>query len=198
MFDLISEILIKPEGMFNYRNFLDYIQSDKVNFIGINEITKQMTDIFQCSSIFDERDSKIISEQKAIEFLQNKLITQQRNRRKATTVRIDGEESNSSSGMVIAALSFLHEQVAYRVRLCHELQAKSDLETMALKQKLLSESPQLMERVSLSTFSRLGAWLILNNSKFTCGNTHAKATAFLHCFVQTFQNLTALNLEPLG
>jgi D-ribose pyranose/furanose isomerase RbsD len=37
-FDLLSEILIKPTGVFNFGNFIDYIQSDRMQFIGINEM----------------------------------------------------------------------------------------------------------------------------------------------------------------
>ena len=55
-----------------------------------------------------------------------------------------------------------------------------------------------MERISLSNFTRFGAWQIYSNPKLRSGSTNPKSNAFLLCFTEAFLKLTALNMEVLG
>jgi hypothetical protein len=64
---------------------------------------------------------------------------------------IAGSNQLSTSGMAIAALSFLVQHVAYRLK----LSKKNSKSSQALKAK-----------VNLSMLFRFGAWQLLSNSKF--------------------------------
>lgn len=193
-FDLVSEILIKPSNNYNFANFLSYIQSDRIEFIGINEVMQQLNNMFMCGPIKCEEAIK--SEAAAIEFLKDNVVRTNPTRRGTTKMFIDGN-TESKSGMVIAALSFFVEHVSYRLRLCHENES-SNKTTAQLRREMQAKNPQMMHKISLSSLSRFGAWQIVNNAKFQAGSTHFKATAFLLLFTEVLLKLTSLNMEELG
>ena len=100
---LIQDVMIKREHKMNIQNFMRFVQSDRFDFISVNELVAEYINLFKCNKMSP------LSHVKS-QFDATQLINQSSGQRKEVDETI-------SPNKILAALSYLSEHLVYREKL---------------------------------------------------------------------------------
>lgn len=158
-------MLIRTQTKVSLDNFIKFIQSDRFDYISINELLKEYLQLFACN--LDSPQPKLHSQPDA-----NKLLIQSGDSRP----KIKSMSANS----ILAALSYLHTHMDYRNKLDKAYPRQEEKDAFC---------PKICEPVSQNLFRRLFADHILRCHNLHSGCQQAKASAFLLYFSKIYLQL---------